>query len=63
MTIKYIRDTYKVPAKRGMRIIFEGKRRGVITGAKGCYLRIRLDGGKHSGNYHPTWEIEYLEEK
>ncbi len=33
---------------------------GTITGERGCYLRITLDGDKNSGIYHPTWEIEYL---
>jgi hypothetical protein len=64
MTMKYIRDTYGVPAKRGMRVVYlenDGRRRtgGTITGANGGYLRIRLDGANYSQNYHPTHCIEY----
>jgi hypothetical protein len=52
--------TTKVPAEKGGRIRFKGKYMGTITGERGCYLRITLDGDKNSGIYHPTWEIEYL---
>lgn len=60
MSIEYIRKTYKVPAKVGGKIIFEGHP-GIITGTNGPHLRIRLDDEKRSGYYHPTWNIEYLE--
>lgn len=40
----YIRKRYNIPAKRGGRVKFQGKE-GVIIGAKGAYLRIRIDGG------------------
>ena len=65
MTMKYIRKTYKVPAKRGARVRFMGNTNGklqggVIVGSKGPYLRIRLDGEKKIYSYHPTWELEYL---
>ena len=36
-----------------------GNVQGTITGADGGYLRIRLDGEKHSKRYHPTWNIQY----
>jgi len=26
----------------------------------GHYLRVRLDGKKEAGNFHPTWELRYL---
>lgn len=58
--MKYIRDYYKVPAKRGMTIIANGKR-GVITSANGPHLMVRIDGAKHSFPYHPTWNMEYIE--
>jgi len=61
----YIRERYKVPAKRGGRIIYKGclggDRAGIITGSSYGRLRIRLNGEKISLYYHPTWKIEYLE--
>lgn len=59
--MKYIRHHYRVPAKRFGRVSFQGKP-GTITGSRGAYLLIRLDGENHSGKYHPTWKIEYIEE-
>jgi len=64
MSLQYIRDTYGVPAKRGGRVEYtpNGNRtRGTITGSSGQYLRVRLDGSKHSGRFHPTWEMRYLD--
>lgn len=58
MSMEYIRKRYQVAAKRGMRVVADGKP-GVITGSVGSYLRIRLDGEKTSGRWHPTWRIEY----
>ena len=66
MSIQWIRDNYGVPAKRGMRVTYspcEGskdrERDGVITGTCGPHLRIRLDGDKRAGIYHPTWQVQY----
>lgn len=59
MTMAYIRSKYNVPARKGMRIKFQDKF-GMIMGAYGAYLRILLDGHKHSMLYHPMYEIEYL---
>lgn len=63
MSMGYIRKTYGVPAKCGMRVVYtdtNGERKpGVITAARGCYLSIRLDGQKHSLPYHPTYNIDY----
>jgi hypothetical protein len=61
MSLRYIREQYGVPAKRGGRVKFKGKP-GTITGFHNAYLRIRLDGERVSGVYHPTWEIEYEKE-
>lgn len=62
--MNYIRRTYGVPAKRGGRVRYtgglKGPRFGTIRSARGGYLRIQLDGDKWTGNYHPTWELEYL---
>lgn len=63
-----IRDTYRVPAKRGGRVVYSGDpyrpdRKGTITGTSQngqAYIRLRLDGNNYSQNYHPTWQIEYL---
>lgn len=64
MSMDYIRRTYSVPAKRGGRVEYlasDGElMEGTITGAVEGYLRIRLDGAKHSGRYHPTWALKYL---
>ena len=64
MSMDYIRTTYGVPAKRGGRIAYGfegiGLRTGTIIGARGAYLRIRLDGEKVARNYHPDWNMIYL---
>jgi hypothetical protein len=61
-TMEAIRKMYGVPAKRGMRVIAEGKQ-GVITGTRTdgtMHLTIRLEGEKRSNYFHPTWEMEYI---
>lgn len=62
MSAESIRRYYGVPAKRGMRVVADGKP-GQIVGfaSTSMHLRIRLDGEKHVGNWHPTWRIEYPE--
>ena len=59
MSLEYIRRVYKVPAKRGLTVLALG-RKGIITGARGSYLLIRLEGERKINSYHPTWEMEYL---
>lgn len=59
MSMEYIRTHYGVPAKKGMRVVVYDKP-GVITGASGLYLRVKLDGAKHSDIYHPTDRVGYL---
>jgi len=65
MSMKYIREHYDVPAKRGGKVKYTGDidcpHVGVIIGSRGAYLRIRFPEWKHTGTFHPTWEIEYLE--
>jgi len=61
MSLKYIRDTYGVPARRGrfVEIRFpEGNlyASGTIRGA----VRGRLKIGKF--NFHPTWNVIYFSE-
>jgi len=70
MSLEYIRSAYKVPAKRGQRVRYTGDkgpnavaRLGTITSAAGPHLRIRMDGESYSLIYHPTWELEYLQEQ
>jgi hypothetical protein len=69
MGIQWIRDNYRVPAKRGGRVKYTGHmfglmpKFGTITGARNSHLRIRIDGQKHSLPFHPTWCIQYLEPK
>lgn len=58
MSMEYIRRTYGVPAKRGMRVVIDGKP-GRIVSSMGGYLRVRLDGELRPSNYHPTWRVEY----
>ena len=63
MSMDYIRKTYGVPATVGGRVNWCGGRHpvpGTITGSKGAYLMIRLDGLQHAMPYHPDWFIEYL---
>lgn len=61
--MEYIRKTYGVPAKRGGVIEYTDPRgqkwRGTIRGASGGYLRIQLDGIRHTDNFHPTWNLVY----
>lgn len=61
MSAQYVRDYYGVPAKRGQRIIVDG-RPGVITSfdRSGAHINVRLDGDKHPTPCHPTWRVEYL---
>jgi hypothetical protein len=61
---EYIRKTYGVPARRGMRVVYRGGKEaleGTIVGFRGAHLRIRLAGENAIHSYHPTWKIDYLE--
>lgn len=63
MSMRFIRDRYSVPAKRGARVLYTGEKVpqfGTIVAAKGSYIRIRMDGEKYVGSYHPTWEMRYI---
>lgn len=66
MSMEYIRKHYTQKARRGVRVHYTGEavaQKGVITGTCGASLRVRMDGEKHTGIYHPTWEMHYLSEK
>ena len=65
MSMKWVRDTYGVPAKRGGRVHFawppESPSDGTIVGTDAGRLRVRLDGRKHTTILHPTWNVTYEE--
>lgn len=64
MGMAWIRKTYGVPARRGMRVEYSGEGRpelGTILSANGSHLNIRLDGVRHAMPFHPTWKLRYLE--
>jgi hypothetical protein len=67
----YIREHYKVPAKRGARVRYFGQstsREGTIVGSDGQYLIVRFDDIDRTKNHpttmtwrlHPTWCLEYV---
>lgn len=61
---EYIRKTYGVPARKGVRVRYLGgpaPAEGTITGAAGGYIRVRLDGDRLARVFHPTWMLNYLE--
>lgn len=61
MSMEYIRKTYHVPARRGARVRFQGRRVGRILSARGHHLRVLWDGlPRRKAFIHPTWAIEYL---
>lgn len=63
--LEWVRLNYGVPARRGGRVRYTGgskPRLGTIVSKRGAHIGIRLDGDKHAGSYHPTWQLEYLEE-
>lgn len=65
MSMEFIRKSYRVPAEVGGRVEYTGggePKRGTITGTCGPHLMIRMDGDKASLNYHPTWELRYLQD-
>lgn len=60
MGLRYVRDRYRVPARRGGRVWIDG-RVGTITSAS-HHIRVRFDGERHSTPCHPTWRVEYLDD-
>ena len=56
----YVRAYYGVPARRGARVIADGKP-GRITSGDGAHIRVRLDGEKRCRPWHPTWRMDYLD--
>ena len=58
---EYIREFYGVPAHIGTKVRYCGLSVGEIIGFEGAYLKVRFPDGAVNC-FHPTWEIEYLEE-
>ena len=53
-----IRESRKVPAKRGMRVTMDGKP-GRITSGRGGYVMVLFDGERHPQPCHPWWRMTY----
>lgn len=70
MSLPYIRRTYGVPARRGMRVRYtDGDGaiwNGTIKSAKGPHLRVlvddRVQGYRGRLILHPTDSIEYIQD-
>ncbi|KAF1698315.1 hypothetical protein CSC62_05240 [Pseudoxanthomonas jiangsuensis] len=59
----WVRRNYRVPAKRGGRVLYTGCGRaeyGTIKSASNGRLNVQLDGVKHTMPFHPTWELSYI---
>jgi len=68
MSLLHIRNTYSVPARRGMRVRYTDNDgtiwNGKITSARGSHLRVLVDhrvpGYRGRLILHPTYRIEYF---
>lgn len=62
--LEEIRNRYAKPAHLGGRIRYTGNERsgelGVITGATGLQLLVRLEGREKAEPLHPAYSITYL---
>lgn len=58
MSMDYIRRTYAVAIKRGMRVEYCGRdnirRPGRVCGSSDQYISVRLDGERRSRRVHPA---------
>jgi len=60
MSMEFVRNHYKVPAKRGGRVKYDG-RLGTIKSAT-YQIKVQFDGSKGTFPIHPTHEnLEYLD--
>jgi hypothetical protein len=61
-SLDYVRLTYGVPAKRGQRVRVNKGRgaTGTVTCGDGAHVRVRLDGERRSGRYHPL-DLDYFD--
>ena len=55
--LEYVRNYYRVPAKKGKIVSYNGKL-GIITGASGPHVKVKLEGMKHALCYHPS-DLKY----
>lgn len=63
MSMAYIRKTYGLTVKCGDRVEYTGgtaPQAGIVTGASGAHLMVRLDDRRDSAPFHPTWELKVL---
>ena len=67
MSMKYVRETYGVPAKRGGRVSYSGVTVGeppllgtICSATSSGHIRVKFDGERRTLKLHPTWAIEYL---
>lgn len=65
-SLEYIRNYYHVPAYSGVHVKFTDTGGAVYTGkiigGSGAYLVLDFACKGMRGNYHPTWNIEYLKD-
>jgi uncharacterized membrane protein YfhO len=54
----YVKNRYGVPAKRGMKVIYDGEHE-VIKSAKGGYIKVRFDELRFPKNIPPL-ELDYI---
>lgn len=62
-----LRRYYGVPARRGARVAFTwpagNRREGAILSVRDHKLWVRFDDtGRREGPFHPTWELQYVED-
>jgi hypothetical protein len=59
-SLSYVKEKYGVPVKRGQRVRVNMGRggEGAVTCGDGAHVRVRLDGEKRSGRYHPL-DLDY----
>jgi hypothetical protein len=63
MSMSSIRDYYRVPARRGREIEFDGERT-VILSADQSNMHLWIEWPAGSGKrapIHPTWHVDYLD--
>lgn len=70
--MKWIRDNYNVPAKRGARIEYNDStalfimgflyktKRGTIVASRGQYIRVRFDNETIIRTLHPKCNVKYI---
>jgi len=60
ISLEYIRNYYNVPAFKGAKVKYKGTE-ATIKGGRSQYIVLEFADKSMNGNYHPTWEIEYIE--